>query len=65
MPHPENPPLTDAQLATQYRDALEWVAENAHCIETRRFVARVFRAVDDAKGSSSQQECVSTVVSKT
>jgi hypothetical protein len=45
MPAPEAL-LTDAQLAQRYRDALSWVAQNAHCIETRRFVARTFRELE-------------------
>ena len=46
MPVPESIPITDAQKVTRLVDALTWIADNAHCIQTRRFVAKVLRDFD-------------------
>lgn len=37
---------TDAQIAVRLLDAMSWIANNAHCIATRRFVYRVLREVE-------------------
>lgn len=46
MPETESLPITDEQKVARLLDALTWVADHAHCIQTRRFVAKVLRSYD-------------------